>query len=214
MEHGDPALPMGHQDVVLQRADRLVRLELRALIVLFRRIAGDLEQDGGVEGGGARTRGMLLQLAADDGAIGKRGQARSLHVDPQIRSVHPTRLVGHRVSQQPQDFGRQGRVVFRSAGHRIDLTVEKLVLGRAALLQRDVVGVRVAVQRASGRHGSIASIASRFQRGRSSPSESLRACSCSPGPRTLSSAQCPATPPSRHNRCLPHAADRSRPRPP
>lgn len=142
----DPSLPMRNNDVLEERGNRPVCLELEAGVELLGRRAGDLEQDRWIERGRSRAWLVLLELAADHRTIGKRREPGRLDIQPEVRGVDAARAVVECIAEHPEDLGSQSRVLLGPACHRVDLTRKKLVLRRTRLLEGNIVRVRVAMQ--------------------------------------------------------------------
>jgi hypothetical protein len=95
---------------------------------------------------------MLFECAADDRTVGEGGKPGGFDVDTQIGRVSATGAIQGCRSQDPQDLCRERRVLLRATRHRVDLAVEKFVLGRALELEGDVIGIRVPMEASRGKH--------------------------------------------------------------
>lgn len=141
---------MRDQDDVAQGRDRAIGVELEAGVVDLGRLAGDLDEHDRVGRCRFGAWRVPLQRPVDHRTIRERRQTDCLDVDPQIGGVHATRAIFHRLEQRRDHTGRERRVILGPACHRIDLTVDELVLGGAVALDRRVLSVRITLERPAG----------------------------------------------------------------
>src|SRR5262249_40487208 len=85
--------------------------------------------------------------------VGERRQASCLDIDPKIGGMNAAWPVADGVAENAKGFCGNCAMFFRSAGHGIDFTVEKLVLGGALQFEGDIVAIRsIPVKTSSRRH--------------------------------------------------------------
>jgi hypothetical protein len=128
------------QHDLLQRRHSLVVLELLAAVVLLRRRAEDLHDERRVDDRRAgRVVGVLFHAVAHDGHVWIRTEPGDPDANAQVRAEHAAASAAERHVEHRQHVARHRGVLRRTAGHRPDVSVEKLVLDGAEQLEIDVL---------------------------------------------------------------------------
>ena len=138
-------------DHSLEGRNHLVVLQLFSPIVFLRSLAQHFHDDPWVD-----DRVPVLAIRFDgpahDGHIWVRGEPGRYHAHAQVRAVDAGFRSGELIAERGRHGSTEGGVQRRPAGHRVNLTVEELVFGRARLLEHTVLDVRVVVEADELRH--------------------------------------------------------------
>jgi hypothetical protein len=97
--------------------------------------------------------GVELGARADHADVGVGHESGLEHPDAQIRGVNPTALAAQLQVERRAHVRADRRVLGRAVRHRVDLAIEELVADVRAVLEREVLAVRVAMEPDRRAHG-------------------------------------------------------------
>ena len=135
---------MRDEETLLEGWDLFVVFELLASVPILSAVAQDFDNQVRVQGDHSAL-GILLDGAIDDADVWVADQPRGQNANLEIRAEDPAGAITELPADDCGQRSCQRGVFGRTAGHRVDLTVEKLVLRVAALLVGEEVSECVAM---------------------------------------------------------------------
>lgn len=131
---------MGHEEVLFERLDLQIVLELHAAIFLLGALAGYLDDESWIDAGVVIERmDFIRAIDREVGVVADPTPRRGEHGEPLVRPLEQTRPLAKRRSERVVKSTTEQVVPARSPGHRDDFAIDQLVPFRCLAFEAEIL---------------------------------------------------------------------------